>query len=107
MTKGRDCGLLSYVRRNSVECRDVLGDRVALQLAQLGGDGMHDRVVVVPFTGVELFELILDVARMLAGETRQLRRAEALRPVAAGAAGQAGELVAALKGCLLYTSRCV
>ena len=58
------------------------------QLGQLGGDGVHDRVVVVSLTLVELLQLILDIARMLAGEARQLRRSETLRPMAAGAAGQ-------------------
>ena len=54
---------------------------------------MHNGVVVITFALVKLLDLILDVTRVLAGQTGQLRRTEALRPVAVGTTGQAGELV--------------
>jgi len=37
------------------------------QLSQLGRHGVHHRVVIGALTLVELFQLILDVARVLAG----------------------------------------
>jgi uncharacterized membrane protein YphA (DoxX/SURF4 family) len=55
---------------------------------------MHDRIVVASFALVELFQLPLDVTRVLTGQARQLRRAVPPGAVATGAGRQAGERIA-------------
>ena len=55
---------------------------------------MHHRIVVITLATVELFQLIFGIARMLAGETRQLWRTQPFGSVTAGTGGQAGKLIA-------------
>ena len=52
--------------RDSVQRRDVLGNCMRFQLGEFRCNGVHDRVIVGSLTLVELFQLILDITRMLA-----------------------------------------
>ena len=74
---------------------EVAGHRLGLELGELPGDVVHDRVVVGALALVELLQLTLGVRGVLARQARQLRRALAVGAVAAGAGRHAGERVAA------------